>query len=106
MIPGLGGLKQLADQKPDEKQLSRVEAIIGSMTPGERENSKVINGSRRRRIARGSGTTVEEVNQLLRQFVQMRKMFKSLGGMTGGGGVRKRFRDARAMAKKIDSMRH
>jgi signal recognition particle subunit SRP54 len=106
MIPGLGGLKQLADQKPDEKQLARIEAIIGSMTPAERENPKVINGSRRRRIARGSGTTVENVNQLLRQFTEMRKMFKVFGGMTGGGGARKRFRDARAMMNRIDSMRH
>jgi signal recognition particle subunit SRP54 len=106
MIPGMGSLKQLADQKPDEAQLSRTEAIIGSMTPGERQNPKVINGSRRRRIAQGSGTTVEAVNQLLRQFAQMRKMFKALGGMTGGGGgARQRWRSAKAMMSQIDSMR-
>ncbi len=82
MIPGLGNLKQLADNKPDEKQMGRVEAIICSMTPDERRNDKIINGSRRKRIAKGSGTTVEEVNRLLKQFVEMRKV---LAMMTGGG---------------------
>ncbi|MBI1875580.1 MAG: signal recognition particle protein [Acidobacteria bacterium] len=95
MLPGLGNLKPLADQKPDEQQLKRVEAIIDSMTPRERRNSRVIDGSRRRRIARGSGTSVEEVNQLLRQFMQMRKMLKSLGGLAAQGGHRgKRMRNA------------
>lgn len=93
MIPGLGNLKQLADNKPDERELARVEAIINSMTPGERADARVIDGSRRRRIARGSGTTVEEVNRLLRQFQQMRKMLKTFGGMAGGGkGAMKRLR--------------
>jgi len=89
MIPGLGNLKQLADQKPDEKTLNRVEAIISSMTPQERRRHDVINGSRRKRIAKGSGTSVEEVNRLLKQFVQMRKMLKQLGAMGGGkrGGM-------------------
>jgi signal recognition particle subunit SRP54 len=82
MIPGLGNLKQLADNKPDEKQMGRVEAIICSMTAEERRNDKIINGSRRKRIAKGSGTTVEEVNRLLKQFVEMRKV---LAMMTGGG---------------------
>jgi signal recognition particle subunit SRP54 len=85
MIPGLGNLKQLADQKPDEGQLNRIEAIIGSMTSAERRRHDIINGSRRKRIARGSGTSVEEVNRLLKQFVQMRKMLKQLGAMQGGG---------------------
>src|SRR4030095_11371841 len=76
MIPGLGNLKQLADQKPDEKQLNRVEAIISSMTPTERRRHDVINGSRRKRIARGSGTTVEEVNRLLKQCVPVAKRFE------------------------------
>jgi signal recognition particle subunit SRP54 len=84
MIPGLGNLKQLADQKPDEKQLNRVEAIISSMTPTERRRHDLINGSRRKRIAKGSGTSVEEVNRLLKQFVQMRKMLKQIGAMGGG----------------------
>jgi signal recognition particle subunit SRP54 len=82
MIPGLGNLKQLADNKPDEKQMGRVEAIICSMTAEERRNDRIINGSRRKRIAKGSGTTVEEVNRLLKQFVEMRKV---LAMMTGGG---------------------
>ena len=84
MIPGMGNIKQLAQQKPDDKQIGRIEAIISSMTPHERRRSDVINGSRRKRIARGSGTTVEEVNKLLKQFVQMRKMLKMMGGMTSG----------------------
>jgi signal recognition particle subunit SRP54 len=84
MIPGMGNIKQLAQQKPDDKQIGRIEAIINSMTPHERRRSDVINGSRRKRIARGSGTTVEEVNRLLKQFVQMRKMLKMMGGMAGG----------------------
>ncbi len=93
MIPGMGSLGQLAENKPDEKQLVRVEAIINSMTPGERSDYHLINGSRRKRIARGSGTSVEEINRLLRQFQQMRKMLKSLGGMVGGGkGALKRLR--------------
>ena len=84
MLPGMGNLKQLAAQKPDEGQLNRVEAIINSMTPQERRRHDLINGSRRKRIARGSGTSVEEVNRLLKQFVQMRKMLKQLGAMQGG----------------------
>jgi signal recognition particle subunit SRP54 len=88
MLPGMDNVKALAAQKPDEKQISRVEAIISSMTPEERRKQHIINGSRRKRIARGSGTSVEEVNRLLKQFVQMQKMLKQLGGMAGlaGGG--------------------
>jgi signal recognition particle subunit SRP54 len=88
MLPGMGSIKALAEQKPDESQISRVEAIINSMTRDERRRHHIINGSRRKRIAKGSGTTVEEVNRLLKQFVQMQKMLKSLGGMAGlsGGG--------------------
>jgi signal recognition particle subunit SRP54 len=89
MLPGMGNLKQLADNKPDEKQLNRVEAIIGSMTAEERRRHDLINGSRRKRIAKGSGTSVEEVNRLLKQFVQMKKMLKQLGAMQGGGGGRR-----------------
>jgi signal recognition particle subunit SRP54 len=93
MLPGMGNLKALAANTPDEKQLARVEAIIGSMTPDERRRQHIINGSRRKRIAKGSGTSVEEVNRLLKQFVQMQKMLKSLGGMAGltaGGGKKAR----------------
>jgi signal recognition particle subunit SRP54 len=95
MLPGMGNLKALAANKPDEKQVTRVEAIINSMTPEERRKQHIINGSRRKRIARGSGTSVEDVNRLLKQFVQMQKMLKSLGGMaglTGGGGKEARRR--------------
>jgi signal recognition particle subunit SRP54 len=92
MLPGMGNLKALAENKPDEKQISRIEAIIGSMTPEERRKQHIINGSRRKRIAKGSGTSVEDVNRLLKQFVQMQKMLKSLGGMAGlaGGGKQAR----------------
>jgi signal recognition particle subunit SRP54 len=93
MIPGLG-MKELQAQREqiDERQLRHVEAIIGSMTPGERRNPKVINGSRRKRIAKGSGRSVEEVNRLLKQFVEMRKMLKVMGGMAAGRKGRQRLR--------------
>lgn len=80
MLPKIGPFAQLHGKTElDDKQLVRVEAIINSMTPHERDHHEVINGSRRKRIARGSGTTVQEVNQLLRQYAQMRKMFKQMG---------------------------
>ncbi|MGP0021191.1 MAG: signal recognition particle protein [Candidatus Sulfotelmatobacter sp.] len=81
MLPSIGpfsGLQKAADNV-DEKQINRVEAIINSMTSHERNHHEVINGSRRKRIARGSGTTVQEVNNLLRQYAQMKKMFKQMG---------------------------
>ena len=81
MLPSIGpfsGLQKAAD-RVDEKQINRVEAIINSMTQHERLHHEVINGNRRKRIARGSGTTVQEVNNLLRQYAQMRKMFKQMG---------------------------
>jgi len=81
MLPRVGpfaNLQNVAD-KVDEKEITRVEAIINSMTAHEREHHEVINGSRRKRIARGSGTSVQEVNHLLRQYSQMRKMFKRMG---------------------------
>ncbi len=80
MLPKIGPFAQMhqAGNKVDEKQLTRVEAIINSMTAYEREHHEAINGSRRKRIARGSGTSVPEVNNLLRQYAQMRKMFKSM----------------------------
>jgi signal recognition particle subunit SRP54 len=88
MIPGLGGMKQVNEQRAqiDDKQLGRVEAIVNSMTAGERRNHQVINGSRRKRIARGSGTNVEDVNRVLKQFVEMRKMLKAMSGMGGRKG--------------------
>jgi len=84
MMPKVGMLKELKDVKIDEKEINRVVAIIDSMTPGERANHMIINGSRRRRIAKGSGTSVQDVNQLLKQYAQARKMMKSFsGGMLG-----------------------
>ena len=80
MMPGIGPLKDLKNVKVDEKEVTRVVAIIDSMTARERANHMLINGSRRRRIAKGSGTSVQEVNQLLRQYVQARKMMKSFSG--------------------------
>jgi signal recognition particle subunit SRP54 len=86
MIPGMGALKQAAKAgaQVDDKQLGRVQAIISSMTPAERNDHQLLNGSRRKRIARGSGTTVEDVNRLLKQFVEMRKMLKTMSGAGGG----------------------
>jgi signal recognition particle subunit SRP54 len=94
MLPGMGNMKALAENKPDEKQINRIEAIINSMTPDERRKQHIINGSRKKRIAKGSGTSVEEINRLLKQFVQMQKMLKSLGGLAGlsGGGKQARRR--------------
>ena len=100
MLPGMGNLKAVADNKPDEKQMTRIEAIINAMTPDERRKQHIINGSRRKRIARGSGTSVEEVNRLLKQFVQMQKMLKQLGGMAGlAGGGKKGRRQAMQMLR-------
>ncbi|MBF7083593.1 signal recognition particle protein [Desulfallas sp. Bu1-1] len=81
MIPGLGNLKKLKDLEIDEKELVYVEAIINSMTPWERENPHEIKGNRRKRIARGSGTTVQDVNRLLKQFEQTKKMMRQLMDM-------------------------
>jgi len=81
MLPSVGpfaGLQQ-ASANVDEKQFTRLEAIINSMTPKERLNHEIISGSRRKRIAAGSGTSVQDVNQLLRQYAQMAKMFKQMG---------------------------
>ncbi len=85
MMPQVGMLKDLKNVKVDENEITRVVAIIDSMTPHERDNHMVINGSRRRRIARGSGTSVQEVNQLLKQYTQAKKMMKSFsaGGFLG-----------------------
>jgi signal recognition particle subunit SRP54 len=92
MLPGMGDVREVMKQRGeiDDSQLGRIEAIINSMTPLERRRQDLINGSRRKRIARGSGTSVEEVNRLLKQFVQMRKMLKAVGGMAGIGGKKKK----------------
>jgi len=80
MIPGMGAMKQLKNADVDEGELDRVEAIILSMTPAERANPELINGSRRKRIANGSGTKVQQVKQLIKQFDQMRKVMRSMVG--------------------------
>jgi signal recognition particle subunit SRP54 len=103
MLPGLGEIRNQVDQL-DDRELDRVEAIIRSMTPAERENPKLINGSRRLRIANGSGTKVNDVNLLVERFLEARKMMSQLSqgkgipgmpgvpgmpGMGGGGGNRR-----------------
>lgn len=78
MLPQVGAFKELNKVKVDEKELLHIEAIINSMTPRERAHHQIINGSRRKRIARGSGTSVQKVNQLLKRYVQARKMMKQM----------------------------
>src|SRR5437868_1736344 len=98
MMPSVGpfaGMQKVADNF-DDKEFVRIEAMINSMTDHERDHHEVINGSRRKRIARGSGTTVQEVNQLLRQYAQMKKMFKQMGR----GGMLQR----KLMGMKIPGM--
>jgi len=85
MIPGMGKLKHMKNMDVDEGEFVRIEAIINSMTPRERRQHTIINGSRRRRIAKGSGTRVQDVNRLLKNYTQMLKMLKKInkGGMRG-----------------------
>lgn len=94
MIPGVS--KQIKDVEVDESQFDRIQAIILSMTPGERENPDIINPSRKRRIAAGCGMQVEDVNRLLAQFKQMQKMFKQFGGK----GIGKRFSHGKGKRKR------
>ena len=85
MIPGIGKIKQMKHMEVDERELVRIEAIINSMTPHERRQHAIINGSRRKRIANGSGTSVQDVNKLLKNYTQVLKMMRKLnkGGMRG-----------------------
>lgn len=88
MIPGMGGLaKQLPEGPEAERELKRIEAIISSMTKAERAEPTLINGSRRKRIAAGSGTHVSDVNQLLKQFAEMQKVMKQMGSLAKGGRI-------------------
>jgi signal recognition particle subunit SRP54 len=99
MLPGMNQMKsQLEDL--DEKHLDRVVAIIRSMTPAERANAKIINGSRRLRIAGGSGTTVADVNQLVDRFFEARKMMRQMGSQLGFGGMRRRGGGGKGKGKK------
>ncbi|GAB4375617.1 MAG: signal recognition particle protein [Acidobacteriota bacterium] len=86
MVPGA---KVPAGANVDERQLVRFEAIINSMTPAERADHRVLNGSRRKRIARGSGTTVQDVNRLIKQYLEMQKLMKAFGGRGRGGKFRR-----------------
>jgi signal recognition particle subunit SRP54 len=101
MLPGMGGQLKEALNQVDDRDLDRIAAIIQSMTPQERRTPKILNGSRRARIAKGSGVTVTEVNNLVDRFYEAQKMMKSMGGMAGmgmpgmGGG-----RKAQRQAKK------
>jgi signal recognition particle subunit SRP54 len=85
MIPGMNKMTKDVDLSNAEKDLKRIEAIIQSMTPKERNNPKIMKASRKRRVAAGSGTTVQEVNALLKQFREMQKMMKQLRGGRGRG---------------------
>jgi signal recognition particle subunit SRP54 len=93
MLPGMGALQEQLDQVDTEKEMSRINAIMNSMTLQERKNPDILNGSRRARIAKGSGTQVQEVNQFIKRFLEARKMMKKLGrfgsmlGMGGAGGT-------------------
>jgi signal recognition particle subunit SRP54 len=90
MIPGFQKLKKMPGVQPDEKELVKIEAIINSMTLQERRDHTVLNGSRRKRIAKGSGTSVQDVNRLLKQYVQARQMMKRIQKM-GPRGMGKLF---------------
>jgi len=90
MIPGFNKLKKMSGAEPDERELVKIEAIINSMTLKERRDHTILNGSRRKRIARGSGTSVQDVNRLLKQYIQARQMMKKIQKM-GPRGLGKLF---------------
>lgn len=90
MMPGVGKMKGLKDAQVDDKQLAHVEAIVQSMTKEEKQNPVILNASRRRRIAKGSGTSVQEVNRLIKQFGEMKKMMKQMAGMQKKGKGKKK----------------
>jgi signal recognition particle subunit SRP54 len=89
MLPKVGIFKDAGKMKVDDKELVHIEAIIDSMTLQERRNHEIINGKRRKRIARGSGTSVQEVNQVLKQYFQMQKMMKTMSQNLLGKGLSK-----------------
>ncbi len=92
-LPGMGGMADKIKDQANEKQFNQMEAIINSMTPAERERPDMIKGSRKRRIAAGSGTQIQDVNRLLKQFTQMQKMMKKMSG----GGMKKMMRQMKGM---------
>jgi signal recognition particle subunit SRP54 len=91
MVPGFSSLKGQLSEEVTEKQMKRTEAMIRSMTPEERRNPRIISGSRKRRIARGSGTSVSDINQLLNQFRQMQRLVKQMSSGRGPAGLLGRF---------------
>lgn len=92
-LPGMGNMTEQIKEKANEKNFNQLEAIINSMTPGERANPDIIKGSRKRRIAAGSGTQIQDVNRLLKQFTQMQKMMKKMSG----GGMQKMMQRMKGM---------
>ena len=93
MIPGLSQMnRRMVPEALDDKQFTKIEALIASMTPNERQSPEIINGSRRRRIAFGSGTTPQDVNQLINQFRQTQKMMKQLSSTKGKRNMARLFR--------------
>ena len=92
-MPGMGNMSEQIKDKANDKSFNQMEAIINSMTPGEREKPEIIKGSRKRRIAAGSGTQIQDVNRLLKQFTQMQKMMKKMSG----GGMKKMMRNMKGM---------
>ena len=99
MVPGMAQQMRGVDTEVDERRIDRIEGIIQSMTPGERADPDVIDGSRRARIAAGSGTQPNEINQLVRQFREMRKMMKQMGGGKGSGRKGRKGRGGRTTAR-------
>ncbi len=89
MLPGMGIMKELKKVQVDEKEFVRMEAIISSMTMDERRNADLLNGSRRRRIAAGSGTSVQDVNRLLKSYEDARRVMRQMMG-AGGSGKKKK----------------
>jgi signal recognition particle subunit SRP54 len=96
-MPGMGKMKGLKDMDVDETQLTRIEAIINSMTPSERKDHQTINGSRRQRIAKGSGTKVQDVNALLKQYAQVKKMITKMAKAQGAPGKGKKKKRGKGM---------
>jgi signal recognition particle subunit SRP54 len=89
MLPGAAKMKGMKDMQVDEKRMGRVEAIVKAMTTQEKRNPEILNASRRKRIADGSGNSIQEVNRLIKQFDDMKKMMKQFSGMMGGNAGKK-----------------
>ncbi len=92
MMPGINKMKGLKNVQVDEKQISHIEAIVRSMTKKEKEDPTILNGSRKKRIAKGSGTSIQEVNRLIKQFDEMKKMMKQMSNMTTKGKKKGKFK--------------